>query len=116
MSTLILNLSLSYNPEDVPTSYSLHVNSITEGYVHYRVIGTGECDTEPNDENQLQIALVIEECANEEECASFVLPLFNLDITDPEQEIVVTASSDASRTGQGSIKSVEAQNETRPIG
>ncbi len=116
MSTLSLVLSLSYNPEEIPTSFALHINSIEGDSGYWKVIGLGESNTQPNAENEFLIQVVVAECEIEEESTPFHLPLFDVDIADPNQLVIVTASADAGSSGQGSIKSVEAQNESRPIG
>ena len=116
MSTLIVDLSLTYNPEEVPTSYTLHINSIVSGSTRCRVTSIGESPAYPNDENKFIIEVVVVQCGIEEESSPFLLPLFGVDIEDLGQLIVVSASSETGQTGQGTIKAVEAQNESRPIG
>jgi hypothetical protein len=109
-------MSLTYNPEEVPTSYTLHINSIVSGSTLFRVISIGESGTYPNDENKFIIEIVVVPYGIEEEKSPYILPLFGVDIEAHGQLIVVSASSETGQTGQGTIKAVEAQNESRPIG
>ncbi len=116
MSTQTIDLKLTYNPEDIPTSFTLHVTHPIAEPNCFQIVSVGVANTQPNANNKVQIEVIVEECDCTATFSPFVIPLTNLDIEDPLQEISVTASADSGTIGQGTIKSIEAQNESRPIG